>query len=246
MQSAMKDPEFIKAASQLVVALCSDPQVLEASTKLASNLQNEPLVYEATSKLMIDSSHEVMNNPEILDHTKDFVSDVITDSSIQRTSGAFLYNTMLYTFVPSAITLIISLGVGFVGVGAIAAVRGGYVGGDKSIDDLLDKIANDSYKIVNVTTTFTRDYGGKLLMGSVRYVGLASQKTWEYCREYTFVKSTVGVVGVSGKWLGGVIGKYLWWGGRGGGDGGGGAAGSGGGTGAGGAAGAGGDGPALV
>jgi len=205
---------FIAAASKLVIALTQNPEVIAACSTLAAEVQKEPVVNDALTKLLTESSHNVMNNGDILDHTKDFVSDVITDSSIQRTSGAFLYNTMLYTFVPSAITLVVSLGVGFVGIGAIAAVRGGYVGGDKTMDDLVERVVTDSTKLWDVTASIA----GRLLSSTVVTLGEYSKEGIDRigAKENWLVKASWEGLKVAGRWsvkggawVGGWVGRGL-------------------------------------
>ncbi|GMI41642.1 hypothetical protein TeGR_g839, partial [Tetraparma gracilis] len=166
LQEAMKDPAFVRACSLLVTKLCADPAVAKAANELAAAIQREPQVRSATAELLTASSHSVMSSPDILDHSKDFISDVILDAGVQRTSGAFLYNAIVYTFLPSALTLVASVGAGFLAVGAVAAVRGGYVAGG-SADDALAKIAGDGGKLWRIAA----GAGGRLADGAVRGAG---------------------------------------------------------------------------
>ena len=128
------------------------------------------------------------------------------------TSGAFLYNTMLYTFVPSALTLIVSISVGLAGAAAIAAVRGGYVGGDKGTDDLVERIVGDCWKVWGVAA----EGGGWGAGAAGRAAGAAGRAAGEAAGESGAVRAGWGGVKGIWKWCWGWVGR-----GRGGGEGGG-------------------------
>ena len=65
----------------------------------------------ATQTLLTESAHQALNDPEILDHSMEFATDVVGDDVVQRTSGEALRNTVSYAVRPSlsACTYIIIL-----------------------------------------------------------------------------------------------------------------------------------------
>lgn len=55
----------------------------------------------ATQTLLTESAHQALNDPEILDHSMEFATDVVGDDVVQRTSGEALRNTVSYAVRPS-------------------------------------------------------------------------------------------------------------------------------------------------
>ena len=55
----------------------------------------------ATQGLLTESAHNALNDPEILDHSMEFATDVVGDDVVQRTSGEALRNTVTYAVQPS-------------------------------------------------------------------------------------------------------------------------------------------------
>lgn len=58
----------------------------------------------ATQALLTESAHNALNDPEILDHSMEFATDVVGDDVVQRTAGDALRNTLSYAVQP-AITI---------------------------------------------------------------------------------------------------------------------------------------------
>ncbi len=61
-------------------------------------------VLDATRELLTESAHRALNDPEILDHSMEFATDVVGDNVLQRTSGEALRNTVTYAVKPSLST----------------------------------------------------------------------------------------------------------------------------------------------
>ena len=59
---------------------------------------------DATRELLTESAHRALNDPEILDHSMEFATDVVGDNVLQRTSGEALRNTVTYAVKPSLST----------------------------------------------------------------------------------------------------------------------------------------------
>lgn len=59
---------------------------------------------EATISLLTESAHNALNDPEILDHSMEFATDVVGDDIVQRTSGEALRNTVSYAVGPGVST----------------------------------------------------------------------------------------------------------------------------------------------
>lgn len=48
----------------------------------------------------MESAHNALNDPEILDHSMEFATDVVGDDIVQQTSGEALRNTVTYAVGP--------------------------------------------------------------------------------------------------------------------------------------------------
>ncbi|CAM9637026.1 unnamed protein product [Ascophyllum nodosum] len=92
------DERFKAGATQLVVELGQSDQVFEAVSKLTSRVIQHPEVQASLSEVLAASSHEVLEDPEVLDHSKEFVAQVIGDDAVQRSGGDALWNTVQYAF----------------------------------------------------------------------------------------------------------------------------------------------------
>ncbi|EWM20696.1 hypothetical protein Naga_100674g3 [Nannochloropsis gaditana] len=65
--------------------LRSDPQVYTAVVELSARLVAEPKVLTAVNELLLASSHKVLEDPQVVDHSKTFVAEVVADDALQRT-----------------------------------------------------------------------------------------------------------------------------------------------------------------
>ena len=88
-------------------SLCrSNPLEILQYTKLPPFLTLKTLLHKyqvqaATQSLLVESAHNALNDPEILDHSMEFATDVVGDDVVQRTAGEALYNTLSYAVRPT-------------------------------------------------------------------------------------------------------------------------------------------------
>ena len=69
--------------------------------ELLSRLFAEPEVQEAVRNMLTDSSHAVLNDDSIAEHSRRFVSEVVSDAEVQRTGGEALWSTVTYSVEPT-------------------------------------------------------------------------------------------------------------------------------------------------
>ena len=55
---------------------------------------------DAAQSLLTESAHNALNDPEILDHSMEFATDVVGDDVVQRSAGEALRNTLSYAVQP--------------------------------------------------------------------------------------------------------------------------------------------------
>mmetsp|Transcript_2725 Transcript_2725/g.4046 ORF Transcript_2725/g.4046 Transcript_2725/m.4046 type:complete len:429 (-) Transcript_2725:1166-2452(-) len=110
LQNAIQNRQIQEAVKQLVMQIVDDPEVYDELTKLLVRLGQDKKVLEATQALLTESAHTTLNDPEILDHSMEFATDVVGDDIIQRTSGEALRNTVTYAVRPGLAAFLSVLG----------------------------------------------------------------------------------------------------------------------------------------
>eukprot|EP00592_Proboscia_alata_P012950 CAMPEP_0194385516 /NCGR_PEP_ID=MMETSP0174-20130528/80677_1 /TAXON_ID=216777 /ORGANISM="Proboscia alata, Strain PI-D3" /LENGTH=675 /DNA_ID=CAMNT_0039173727 /DNA_START=273 /DNA_END=2300 /DNA_ORIENTATION=- len=114
LNNAIADPELKKAVLNLILQLVADEEINKALTELVVRLGQEEEVKSATTALLSESAHQTLMDPEILDHSMEFASDVVGDDVVQRTSGEALWNTISYSVRPAMATILSFTGVSLV------------------------------------------------------------------------------------------------------------------------------------
>ena len=69
-------------------------------TKIFLPFLSAKQVLDATKTLLSESAHNALNDPEVLDHSMEFATDVVGDDVVQRTAGEALRNTLTYAVKP--------------------------------------------------------------------------------------------------------------------------------------------------
>ncbi len=104
LNTAIKDEKIKKSFKELVLGLLQDDDVYKELTGLVVTLGEDKEVLDATKELLTESAHQALNDPEIMDHSMEFATDIVGDNVIQRTSGEALRNTVTYAVRPSLST----------------------------------------------------------------------------------------------------------------------------------------------
>lgn len=100
LNNAIQNKEIQRSTRLLVLQLIKDKEVYDELTRLLVRLGQEQEVLDATRSLLTESAHNALNDPEILDHSMEFATDVVGDDIVQRTSGEALRNTVTYAASP--------------------------------------------------------------------------------------------------------------------------------------------------
>eukprot|EP00957_Ditylum_brightwellii_P203193 15333602-Ditylum_brightwellii.AAC.1 len=93
LQSVIQDEAIKKVVKEMLVDLIQDEDVYRELMELVKGIGEEEEVQSATQALLTESTHQALNDPEILDHSMEFATDVVGDDVVQRTSGEALRNT---------------------------------------------------------------------------------------------------------------------------------------------------------
>jgi hypothetical protein len=114
LNNAIQNKEIQRSTRLLVLQLIKDKEVYDELTRLLVRLGQEQEVLDATRSLLTESAHNALNDPEILDHSMEFATDVVGDDIVQRTSGEALRNTVTYAASPGLSAFLSILGIGLV------------------------------------------------------------------------------------------------------------------------------------
>lgn len=125
LQNSIQNKEIQRAVKKLIMQIINDKEVYDELTRLIVRLGQEKAVLEATQDLLTESAHNALNDPEILDHSMEFATDVVGDDIVQRTSGEALRNTVSYAVLPGVSTVMTVVGVALLlfGVSALFNAR---------------------------------------------------------------------------------------------------------------------------
>ncbi|KAL3810353.1 hypothetical protein ACHAXA_003082 [Cyclostephanos tholiformis] len=99
--TVLQNEKIYSAIKDLLLQLVNDEEVNRELTKLVVKLGDEPDVLAATQQVLTESAHRTMNDPNVLDHSMEFATEVMGDDVVQRTGGDALWNTVGYAVQPS-------------------------------------------------------------------------------------------------------------------------------------------------
>jgi len=157
LQNAIVDEKIKEAAVQLATDIFGDERVLDELVILVQRLGMEQQVKYATQALLVESAHNALNDPEILDHSMEFATDVVGDDVVQQTAGEALYNTMSYAFRPTLSVLLTLMGLGLIFVSVTAFRNVNQTPGeavDRAFFNAVEKTAAQLLKIVLLPLDF--------------------------------------------------------------------------------------------
>jgi sorbitol-specific phosphotransferase system component IIC len=100
LNAAIQNEDIRFAVKNLVLEIVEDEEVLEELVRLLQKLGQDQDVLDATKSLLTESTHNALNDPQILDHSMEFAADVVGDDVVQRTAGEALRNSLSYAVQP--------------------------------------------------------------------------------------------------------------------------------------------------
>jgi len=114
LNTSIQNENIKRSFKELIMGLLKDDEIYNELTGMVVRLGEENEVLDATRDLLTESAHKALNDPEILDHSMEFATDVVGDDVVQRTSGEALRNTVTYAMSPSLSTFLSIFGIGLV------------------------------------------------------------------------------------------------------------------------------------
>jgi len=121
LEVAIQNPDIKNAVQELVLQVfVQEAEVREALIGMIQQLGNDDLVREAVVRLLTDSAHTTLNDPDILEHSMEFATDVVGDDIVQQTAGEALRKSVGHAVRPATTVLLAAAGVGFLIFGVVA------------------------------------------------------------------------------------------------------------------------------
>ena len=117
---AIQDEKVKKAAQKLVIELVDQPEVKRSLVLLVEGLGKDDSVVLATQDLLTKSAHRSLNDPEILEHTMEFASDIVGDDIVQQSARDALWNTVGHAMRPVTAVVLTTAGVGLILFGVVS------------------------------------------------------------------------------------------------------------------------------
>jgi len=121
LEIAIQNPDVKKAAQELVLQVfVQEAEVREALIGMIQQLGQDDVVRQAVVRLLTDSAHTTLNDPDLLDHSMEFATDVVGDDIVQQTAGEALRKSVGHAVRPATTVLLAAAGVGFLIFGVLA------------------------------------------------------------------------------------------------------------------------------
>ena len=121
LEIAIRNPDIQLAAQDLVLKVfVQEPDVREALIGVIQQLAVDDRVRQAVERLLTDSAHTTLSDPDILEHSMEFATDVVGDDIVQQTAGEALRKSVGHAVRPTTTVLVAAVGVGFLIFGVVA------------------------------------------------------------------------------------------------------------------------------
>jgi hypothetical protein len=186
LRRAIADPGIEKAVQNLVLhVFVQEPAVREALIKTIETLGSDERVNKAVITLLTESTHATLNDPEILDHSMEFATDVVGDDIVQRTAGEALRKSVGHAVKPATTVVLSSLGVGLLLFSVLAV---GYSRSSEQEAALFESAArslqsNAAYGIMRIVTWPLRQV--ERIIELANRVAVSPRPVLEQCGRWT-------------------------------------------------------------
>lgn len=121
LEIVIQSPLIKEAVIELVLQIAiREPEIQKAILDMIEGFAQDDLVREATVNLLTDAAHATLNDPDLLDHSMEFATDVVGDDIVQKTAGEALRKSVEHAVKPATTVLLTTLGIGFLICGVVA------------------------------------------------------------------------------------------------------------------------------
>ena len=121
LEIAIQSEPIKNAVIELVLQIAiRETEFRAAMIGMIEGLGQDDAVRNAVVRLLIDAAHTTLNDPDILDHSMEFATDVVGDDIVQQTAGEALRKSVEHAVRPATTVLLTACGVGFLIFSVIA------------------------------------------------------------------------------------------------------------------------------
>ena len=100
-QRVLADPTTQNNVIVLLQQLMVNPTTRTALNELTSVTLQSKQVQQQVNDVASSAIHYTLNDPAVFDHATEFVSGVLTEKDVQKSSGEHLWNAFTYSITPS-------------------------------------------------------------------------------------------------------------------------------------------------
>jgi hypothetical protein len=114
LEIAIQSEPIKKAVMELILQIAvRETEFRTAILAMIEGLGQDDTVRKAVALLLTDAAHTTLNDPDILDHSMEFATDVVGDDIVQQTAGEALRKSVEHAVKPATTILLTACGVGF-------------------------------------------------------------------------------------------------------------------------------------
>lgn len=113
LEVAITSTPIKNAVVELVLQIAvRETEFRDAMVQMIQNLGMDDDVRNAVVHLLTEATHTTLNDPEILDHSMEFATDVVGDDIVQQTAGEALRKSVEHAVKPATTIILSAAGVG--------------------------------------------------------------------------------------------------------------------------------------
>jgi hypothetical protein len=111
-QRVMADPQTQDSVIVLLQQLMANPTTRVAMNELTTATLQSDDVQQQVNDVAASAIHYTLNDPAVFDHATQFVSGVLSEKDVQKSSGEHLWNAFTYSITPTLFGVQSGTGVG--------------------------------------------------------------------------------------------------------------------------------------
>lgn len=101
LRRVLVDPATQDQVLVLLQQLMENPSTRDALARLTSSTLETNAVQRQVNDLAAETLHVVLNDPKVFDHATDWVTGVLSEKDVQKSSGEHLWNAFTYSITPA-------------------------------------------------------------------------------------------------------------------------------------------------
>ena len=148
LRNALAHEKIKEGLRNLALDLIQDETIFKQLLGLISRITDDESVKNALADVMKNATHQTLDDDGVMQHTKEFAANLVGDSTIQRTGGDALWNTIGYSISPSFSTTIVITFMGIcslaIGMFALSMSTDANLPSEQALEKVMDRASNIS------------------------------------------------------------------------------------------------------